>query len=274
MKAPRPIGTPVDMARMHSWIADFANYRYTVSENRVGRWLSQFDLPDLDLAARVLDCVDFIGNEKIAGSFRAALQALAGWDRDPKRRKGKWCFAAFSSSAGESGDVMLQKFRHANNLASSRFNPLFLHRSELLRAGLGPEDKIIFVDDFAGTGKQATGAWPLLSELLPEGPEVHLLLVAATKVALTRIADETELLVQADIILDQSDAVFNDACKRFSPEDKSKLKAYCQRSASITGAPFSAQGDVIVFAHSCPNNSLPILHGQNEQWEGLFRRYD
>lgn len=33
-------------------------------------------------------------------------------------------------------------------------------------------------------------------------------------------------------------------------------------------------GFVIVFAHTCPNNSIPILHVSHTKWQGLFRRYD
>lgn len=274
MKKPSPPGTPVTMPRMRGWVTDFSGYRHAVTEPRVERWLSQFDLPHIDLAARVLDCVDFVGSEKISTTFRTSLESLPGWHRDEARRSGIWRFAAFSTSAGESGDVMLQKFRHANNLASRRYNSLFVHRSELLKAGLRPEDHIVFVDDFAGSGKQATNAWPLLKEFLPEGPDVHLLLVAATRKAVDRITKETELLVQSEIVLGESDAIFSDACNRFTPQEKQTLATYCQRAASSGGSKYGQDGYVIVFSHTCPNNSLPILHGQTNDWEGLFRRYD
>lgn len=274
MKASRPPGAPIDMGRVRGWLDDFAGYRHTVNEQRIDRWISQFELPDTDLAARVLDCVDFVTHERIGAAFRDSLQFLGGWHADRRRRRGQWRFAAFSSSAGESGDAMLQKFRLANNLGARAFNGEFVHRSELLTSGLGPGDHIVFVDDFAGTGQQAIDAWPLVREYLPEGPSIYLHLVAASKDAIARISEETEMQVQASIVLTESDEVFSPSCDRFSDSDKAILRRYCQRIGSRSARRFAEKGFLIVFAHGCPNNSLPILHRVTSSWEGLFRRYD
>lgn len=274
MRAPLPPGAPVDLTRMRRWLADFANYRHTVTQRRIELWLGQFDLPDIDLGARILDCVDFVTNEKISASYRSALNALPGWHRLASKRTGQWRFAAFSASAGESGDAMLQKFRHANNLSARANNGLFVHRSELLTAGLGAGDHIVFVDDFAGTGKQATEAWSFIKEVLPEDVDVHLCLVAASQRAIARIGAETELLVHADIVLTDGDSVFDPMCNRFSTTDKAAIKRYCDLVGPRAAREFAESGYVIVFAHSCPNNSLPVLHAVRPDWEGLFRRYD
>lgn len=274
MKRPKRPGAPVDMTRMRGWLADFGNFRHSVTERRIELWLDQFDLPHIDLAARVLDCVDFIATEKIGASFRSALAGLPGWHVSEQKRVGKWRFAAFSSSAGESGDAMLHKFRHANNLAGRKHHELFVHRSELLSAGLERGDSVVFVDDFAGTGTQITNAWPLFSELLPDGVNVYLILVAASKKALDKVEAETGLDVRAEIVLGESDEVFNDKCTVFDSEEKAILKKYCAKAGSQSAEQFSSDGFVIVFAHTCPNNALPILHANRRQWEGLFRRYD
>lgn len=275
MKAPKAAGTPIDMRRIRDWLTDFTGYRHTITEDRIGRWLDQFDLPDIDLAARLLDCVDFISGEKIGNSFRTSLNSLPGWHRDPAKRVGKWRFAAFSTSSGESGDAMLAKFRHANNLATRNFNSLFVHRSELLTADLGPDDTLVFIDDFSGSGKQVTDAWPLFMELLPGGPTVHLVLIAATTTALERINRETDLAVCADVVLHDSDAIFLDACTRFTSAEKATLKTYCDRAVASSARQFSEAGYVIVFSHTCPNNTISVLNASTSQeFEGLFRRYD
>jgi hypothetical protein len=274
MKAPLPPGAPIDMKRMRRWVGDFANYRHSITEGRIERWLSQFDLPDVDLAARVLDVVDFVSNEKVAQSFQGAVSSLPGWSTNPAKRKGRWRFAAFSSSAGESGDVMLQKLRHANNLARKSDNLLFVHKSELLKAGLTKGDRIVFVDDFSGTGKQVSDAWPELTELIPDGPDVHLILLAASKAAMARIEAETDLQVRADITLTAADQLFDDACQHFTGAEKATIGRYCNNVGPMSAEQFARAGFTIVFAHTCPNNTLPILHAVNDEWEGLFRRYD
>src|SRR4051794_14153052 len=170
MRAPKHRGSPVDMARMRGWVEEFAGYRIAVNEGRIGRWLQQFEEADRDLAARLLDVVDFIGNDQIAAAFREALSGLPGWSPDENRRSGRWFFVAFSSSAGESGDQMLHRFRTANNLAGRRYDYLFHYRSELLMLAPGEEDTVVLIDDFAGTGNQACQAWEeVYRELLPFG---------------------------------------------------------------------------------------------------------
>ncbi len=40
---------------------------------------------------------------------------------------------------------------------------------------------------------------------------------------------------------------------------------------------YAVRGDcgfVIVLAHKCPNNTIPILHARRAGWEGLFRRHE
>src|SRR5687768_5818470 len=116
MKSPRPRGTAIDLKRIRRWANEFGSYRHAVGEDRIREWLKQFKSADQDLAARILDCVEFYTHDQIAGAFKAVLRGLPGWNEDEAQRKGKWRFVPYSMSAGESGGVMTAKFRHANNL--------------------------------------------------------------------------------------------------------------------------------------------------------------
>ena len=127
MRRPSPRNTPIDISRMTAWTDDFAGYRYNITERRIDRWLNQFDDKHRDIAARVLDCVDFISHEQMAQAFREILNSLNGWHRKEGQRQGKWRFVAFSGSAGESGDSMLHKFRLANGLNGRNYDSLFIH---------------------------------------------------------------------------------------------------------------------------------------------------
>lgn len=274
MREPLSPASAVNLKRVKNWLATFEGFRHPITEPRIDRWLEQFQEEDRDLAARVLDVVEFIPTAKVAATYRAALAALPGWHADEGKRLGKFRFVAFSSSAGESGDVMLARLRHANALSARRFNKLFLHRSELPSSGLSHGDTVVFVDDFSGTGEQVCTAWPDFAELLPEGVEAVLLLVAATESALGRMRSETELNVVTEIILTAEDGVFNAECKKFSVDEKSVLQDYCDACVGKSSRRFSEAGFVVVFAHTCPNNSLPILHSRSPEWEGLFCRYD
>ena len=90
---------------------------------------------------------------------------------------------------------MLHKFKVANNLNGQTYKPFFIYKSELMAEKLTSDDTVIFVDDFSGTGSQACEAWKdNISELLPNGPETYLLLVAASTFARERIENETGLI--------------------------------------------------------------------------------
>jgi hypothetical protein len=275
MKTPKRQGTLIDLRRMREWVNEFAGYRYRVSEDRIRQWIDQFDSADSDLAARVLDCVDYFSHDQIAGAFREVLKGLDGWHLDESRRRGRWRFVAYSASAGESGDSMLHKFRHANNLAGRAYNELFIHRSDVLRDRLGSDDTVVLIDDFVGTGKQACDAWAeQFGELLADVGRVYLVVVAACDAAASRVADETGLQVVPHHELTESDNIFSGRCRAFTVEEKSRLLTYCQGADRQHPRGTGECGLLVVFAHTCPNNTIPILHVSNRHWEGLFRRYN
>jgi hypothetical protein len=200
---------------------------------------------------------------------------LGGWDADPNHRTGNWRFVAFASSSGESGDSMLHKFRVANRLAGKQYNALFIHKSELLSANLGPDDTVVFVDDFSGTGEQVTTAWTdNIAELLTGGSRAYLLLAAASVGARTHIQDSTGLTVVPGFELNATDNIFSVECTHFTQPEKDIILQYCRRSNRRHPKGRGDSGFLVVLAHSCPNNTIPILHSYNRRWEGLFRRYD
>jgi len=263
------------MQRMGSWVRVFAGYRHVVNEQRIDRWLQQFEPADRDMAARILDSVEFVSYEQLASAFRSVLNSQESWSVDPGQRVGKWRFVAFSSSSGESGDTMLHRFRLANSLNGKKYNDLFIHKSELVRADLSPQDTVVFVDDFCATGQQVTDSWnENIAELIPGQPRALLIVYAASLAAKKKVNDETPLTLISYIDLDESDNVFSPSCTHFNKQEKERLLHYCARADRRNPKGRGDCGLLTVFAHNCPNNSIPIIHAHNARWEGLFRRYD
>jgi hypothetical protein len=211
----------------------------------------------------------------IAAAFRSVLNGLDGWNIRESARVGTWRFAAFSASAGESGDSMLHKFRHANNLAGRQHNELFIHRSDILRAGLGSEDTVVLIDDFVGSGEQACTSWSeQFGELVAGIGRVYLIAVAACPEGVARIEDETSLELVPHVHLTRADNVFANECHHFNAEEKNALLRLCAKVEPQHPRGHGDSGVLVVFAHSCPNNSVPILHKSKGAWEALFRRYN
>lgn len=273
MRTPKTRNKPVDDQRISRWLGRFDGYRITVTAERIKEFIGGFQRKDIDLGARILDAVTFYRSEDLEEAIRKAVDRLPGWNRDTSQRLGEWRFVAFSVSEGESGHTMLHKARTALGLTGKQHNSLFVHKSDLLRARLGPDDSVVFIDDFAGTGQQACEAWPALAELLPGGPKPYLVVVAAGDQALRRIAQETGLRVYTHHKLSASDNIFSDTCRHFTGAEKDDLLAYCKRADRKNPRGYGACGFVIVLAHKTPNNSLPILHASHEHWKGLFPRH-
>jgi hypothetical protein len=167
---------------------------------------------------------------------------------------------------------MLHCFRVANELDRRRHDGMFIHRSEIVSARLSSDDTLVLVDDFSGTGTQACSSWKLFQELLGGEPRVFLVLVGVARNALGRIRAETDLLTAFGFELTEADDVFHEECPHFSRRDKEAILGYCRRVQPGNPRGYGGCGYLIVFAHRCPNNTVPILHATNANWEGLFRR--
>lgn len=274
MKAPRPVGTPINAQRRRQWTNNFATYRHQVSEQTVSDWLDQFDNDHRDVAARLLDVVDFYSVDRISGAFRTALAALPDWHKDHRRRNGKWRFAGLSHSAGESADAMMHRFRIASGLDGRKYDELFIHPSQILTEKLGPDDTLVLIDDFVGTGNSVCSAWDKsFAELVYDIGKVYLMVVAATQVGRLKVENETSMTCVAGQELTNGDNFFAAQCGAFSNAEKATVLVYCQKANRKEPKGYKDSGLVLAFQHRCPNNTLPIFHMDTNRWTGLFPRH-
>ena len=83
VKAPQARGTLIDAARISSWVGRFPGYRVAVTSERVKAWLARFKDEDKDLAARLLDSVEFLTHHDLDRALQQSLGGLvssvAGW---------------------------------------------------------------------------------------------------------------------------------------------------------------------------------------------------
>jgi hypothetical protein len=260
-----------DDARLNKIYSRFVRYQRAISPRDISNWLLQFRPDDIEVAQRIIEHIIFIDEDEIRSHFSTSLNNLEGWNHQEALREGKWRFVAYSGSAGESGDRMLHLFRRTNNLSGNQFNPLFIHRSQLLLEGLGSTDKVVFVDDFSGSGKQISDNWPVMTELLPGGPQTYIILSTACANAITQIQSNTEMIPIVGRTLNDNDNFFSDSNEIFSEDDKKRILFYCQKVWRDHPRGFGDCGLLLTFSHSCPNNSLPILHKNNAGWRALFQ---
>lgn len=269
MKEPAVRGSPVSSARIKAWLKEFRFYRTAPDEDAVKSWLALFSNAHRDLAARILDCVHVVSDEKVLRGYQAALRLLNGWHPDRRRREGRWLFVGFGGS-GESGQAMLRSFREANDLEQKRYDYLFCGARDLPSQKLSAQDHVVFVDDFSGSGHQVCTHWPVLQELIGSNAKCHLILTAATERALSRIKNETGLSTVVSIRLNDTDNVFK--CSYFNSAEKQIIEKYGRRAWPKWPKGYQDCGLVFVLHHKTPNNSIPILHAHHSGWMGLFPR--
>lgn len=287
MRRPLSSGTAIDAKRYKRWMDNFGSYRSHVTRSSIESWLDQFSSADKDLAARILDAVEFYGTNQIYAAYRNALTALDGWHKAASHRRGRWKFAAMSGSAGESGDAMLYQFRVANGLDAKAMNDMFVSRTDLFRLAnlpdsdhrkLGKDDVVVLLDDFSGTGSQVCDAWndpeTSFGALLAGVGTIYLIVVAASRCARKRIKDETDIKLVHGHELQESDNVFSTACTHFTEHDRRRILHYGEIADKKHPKGYGNCGFVVVFQHRTPNNSIPILHADHSQWSALFPRHD
>lgn len=273
MKAPKPRGTAIDATRKRLWHDRFLHYRYPPTDGDIDTWLGQFDAQHQDVAARLLDAVEVVNRQQMDLAFRSLVAALPGWHRYKTKRQGRWRFVPYSISAGESGDVMISYLRQALGMRHKSYNELFIQPQNLVKARLTSEDTVVLVDDFAGSGDQACTSWDtFFKELVGAAGTVFLLVVAASKLAQDEIGLRTDLQLMAHYNLVNADNIFAPQCLHFDDSEKGTILSYCQTHFPNKPKGYGDCGLIFVLQHDCPNNTIPILHGQHKKWHPLFPR--
>ncbi|MBY5516211.1 phosphoribosyltransferase-like protein [Rhizobium leguminosarum] len=257
--------------QLATWTERFGVYRMRPTKDVLMHWLERFDPADLPIAHKLLDAVVIVSELEIHQGYKAALEGLPGWSKSSKNRQGRWYFVG-AGSAGESGPAMLRLFREANSLQHEGWQPLFVTAKDLPGLNLSAYDHCVFVDDFAGTGKQMVDYWPLMQELVASEAKCYLLLTAVTSCAADVIQKNTDLELRSFLTLGPDANVFADESDLFSEEERAALDKYGKRAWKSHPRGFGSCGLALVLSHKTPNNSLPILHANHENWIGPFPR--
>lgn len=262
----------IGLQRLDDWASRFRYYRASPDRDDIAAWVRLFAKVDQPLAAKVLDHTDLVSEQQIMAAFKAALEGIAGWQRNKAQREGRWFFAGFGK-AGESGQTMLHKFREANNMASKKFDEMFVSGSDFPSLLLNSQDTVIFVDDFSGSGEQFSKLWPKMKELLGASPQVHLVLYAATLTASQIIESAEGIQMHAASLLPAESNVFDETNQNFTAAEKAKIESYCKKVDPNNPRGYNSSGLLFILSHKTPNNSLPILHHKTKSWKPLFPRY-
>ena len=192
-------------------------------------------------------------------------------------------FIGTGGSEASSGKHLLYTFRHANGLEDRHF-PSTDKLLSAIENSPGKIRRCIFLDDFAGTGQQAIDyAAPVASAVLQRCGEVEncYYVLVSTDSALSRIRGLSGF-TEVDCVLELTTdfQAFSQDSLYFidPPPDISRRDA--QQVAMAYGArldphfPFGfGEGQLLLgFHHNTPDNTLPVLRSEKDEWVPPFPR--
>jgi hypothetical protein len=193
----------------------------------------------------------------------------------------------------ESGTHLLYFFRQENGLSKD----LFIHSHHILDVKRGDERRVklrdedvvryIFMDDVCGSGDQAVGySQELLEEIKEINADVDLryLSLFATSGGLHNVKENT-VFDEVDCIfeLDETFKCFSDRSRYFPEQMELPVDMTIARNISIKyGSKIMPGNDalgyndgqlLLGFSHNIPDNTLPIIWGDIQGWNPIFKRY-
>jgi hypothetical protein len=195
----------------------------------------------------------------------------------------------------ESGTHLLYYFRQVNRLEKSYFvteTELIDRRFDDPEAKLssGDIERLVFIDDFCGSGTQATAYSKKMLEVLREvasrsGKELHVsyLVLVANKSGIEAVRANTSFdVVDAVFELDDSYRCLEAGARQFSDPPNGIEQGHARGLAQRFGERLWKQhprgykdGQLLLgFHHNVPDNSLPILWwGESSTWYPMFLRF-
>ena len=280
-------------------VGNWGSYRGRhISDIQVRNWLDQFDtISDRRLMFQLLSKLRFYSGglirEKLRNCHESVIRELsargvASIIKNRRARKStENIIISYYGSEGKRGPTYAKLYVDENKIYSER-----LVSSDDIVQKLKTFDDIegvVFVDDFIGTGESIdSNLIPILANISDavNSQEIDVFLVTISgfneskekmKDNISKIIDKFHIFI-ADP-LDDSDKCFSNSSLVF-PDDSSRSRA--KQIAQIHGNRLVKRnplgyGDcelAIVFEHTCPNNTLPILwaDGSEDEWHPLFPR--
>lgn len=246
----------------------FSSYFTSISRNDVRIWLKQFQPDHLSVALKLLRSVDFYDPPRIINDYRTAHQLFLT-TIDSTSLEGVTFFSF--GHAGKSGSSMIYLYRTANDIPVGKCR-YFSEITSFFGEESPEEPKLVFVDDFIGTGSQAIETWERLREIpFPRGARTFLLTLVAFDEAIDKVTGETDLQVITPRILSEEDRIFSSMNVSFTNAEKNILMAYCERVGQSPVGFRNCQA-LVVFHYKSPDNVISVLRGKTEDWKPLFPR--
>jgi len=277
-------------------------------ESHILSWLHNFSPSEEDiyLALILANKIMFYSKRKIHYLWRFLLynklkiaisekyftgQSLSEINRSFQKFIENKCIFTPFGSAGDSGEAMHYDFSHVvgnSRLKNIDLSFLIANFDQLKEDECKNRDTIILIDDFIGSGNQATNFWDkrkfvnkTLKDLHEKNPEIRFYYLALCGMAegVSEISSSLPITVIVGEELDDRFKCFSTCSQIFSdPEERRKAEILMTTKGKyLYSHPLGYKNSqlAIAFDHNTPNNSLPVIWKKKTDgsWYPLFKRY-
>lgn len=242
-----------------------------VTDEQIAQWLAQFEPEEQPVIGKLLARFTYISLSQL----RPLVQELHGKVIASLGASSANAWFVPLGGASKSGGFVSYFYRVSNGLSAERF----LDYAGLARSRRLENQAIVLLDDLLGTGHQAAQEYAQLRQMVDLPPTCRVILATLVDCAIgTRyITERTDVetcsvihLARADDPLDPASDLFETAEERAYV--RGILRKYGARLAP--GHPFGYAGSafLLAFAHSTPDNTLPIFWSNETGWLPLLHR--
>lgn len=247
-----------------------------VTAARVWHWVRQFQLRHRAPLLRLLSKVRYISKREAIGALtRLNAEILRRLDEDGVDIS--QVIYVSLDSAGSSSGVMLNLLRDHANL--ERRGARFIHSQDGF--GLSELTKtlergaLIYVDDFAGSGKQFVRSRRNAAKFVVGSFSEYLLVVCACEESVARASVEG-IEVSAHIVHRKSDRPLRAESHLLNAADRESLRELCASMHPQAGLGFDKLSTSVVLFRNSPNTTPLVLRGNLGQKpiRGVLPRFD
>lgn len=255
-----------------------------ISTDEIRSWLNQFDSNiNQRLVFKILQNLHYYSSANIRIKMKEIFSNIKTKKYEGKTRVSN-VIVSYLDGIGKSGVEYAKYFIDENSILQKNST----EKNKILeKLNNNSFDYLVFVDDFMGTGKTIIDFIKELKRDFPDifNKEIEIIIgvVSGFLSAKETIEKEFEKLKINNIKivicepLNESDKCFSDESKVFTnPDDRRNARDICWEKGNylVSNNPlgFGDCQSIVVFPDTCPNNSLPILWAEKEDFKPLFKR--
>lgn len=232
----------------------------------------------MECALKVLEKVNYFSPERTTNQLRLMVELLNS--EVTSLRNSNVFFCSMSASAGKSTESILQKVRDLAHMDTRQYDDKFLYLNDLEQfKNDKARKKIIFVDDFIGSGGTVENLHKFLlsKNFYNKHHNYYIGIIVGYENVVDQIETSTPFrIIHAEELLQESSKIFHKDNVDFNTKEKTALKNYCKlvdpRPDYVYG--YKNTQSLVIFFENAPNNSIPILHHPTSNWTPLFPRLE